>query len=242
MRFEFGITRRNCLRMLLAVPGLGRPPVTYQRYYQAQAQILFCGMTIFSKKDVGGGYAVAEEIVREGQTDIALQFAGGSWPVKAHGVNKLGYIQETVTERASGEPVRAEYFAFMTSAPEKNFEQAKRGFLEKGEKPVPFNAAGGLASGGTWNFRVSHLLLSSSWTFSQFGELDREVRRAVAGDRHSVRSQARSGANTFLNSLRRALRSSAETTEHSLVYNGKAYEMRCTKQTDGALMRFERHA
>ena len=56
---------------------------------------------------------------------IALQFAGGSWPQKAHGVNRLGFIQETVTEKSNGEPVDARYFGFMTSSAEKNFDQAK---------------------------------------------------------------------------------------------------------------------
>ena len=71
----------------------------------------------------------------------------------------------------------------MTSAPEKNLDQAQQGFLDKGEKPVPFNAASGSANGSTWKFSMSHLLLSSAWTFSKFAELDAEVRRAAAADK-----------------------------------------------------------
>ena len=48
MQFRSGLTRRDCLRMLLAVPALQNAAVTHRRYYQAGAQILFCGMQVFS--------------------------------------------------------------------------------------------------------------------------------------------------------------------------------------------------
>ena len=238
-------SRRAFLKMVLGpalAPCLYAKPETtslsFSRHYQATAVITFCGVTIFSKKHIGGGYAVVEQAPREGQTEVSLRFAGGSWPAKAHGVNKLGYIRELVVERAEGEPVHAEYFGFMTSAAEKSFDQARKQFAEQSTgKPVPYSAVGASATDGVWNVSVSHLMLSSRWTFSDTGELNTEIKRAMLADPDPVRSQIRFGPHTFLNSIRQALRSPADTTDHSLFYNGKAFTMRCSKQTEGKLKR-----
>jgi len=238
------VTRRSCLMLLLSA-SLAKyvkgNRVAFQRYYQATAVITFCGMTIFQKKDVGGGYAVAEEMPQGELNSVALQFAGGSWPEKAHGVNRLGYINEQIVERAAGEPVQAEYYGFMTSSGEKDFGQAKQALSDKSGKPVPYNATEGLAKPGVWNFSVSRLMMPARWTFTDCGQLNSHVRSAMAADQSPERTEKRFGAgpipNTFLNSLRHALRNPAEVTDHELVYNGKAYRMHCTKQADGSLMR-----
>jgi len=242
------VTRRACLKLMLAAAvtrpltgGRGTAPRAFQRYYQASAVITFCGVTIFSKKDVGGGYAVAEEAPQGHETAISLQFAGGSWPAKAHGVNRLGYIRESVVERADKALVQASYFGFMTSSTEKSFDQARKTFADRSSKPVPYSATEGKAGQGVWNFNLSRLMLSSNFTFSDIPRLTTVVRAAMAADQTPERTGTQFGTapvpNTFLNSLRQALLNTEGSTDHSLVYNGKAYRMHCVKQADATLMR-----
>src|SRR5271154_5189201 len=101
------INRRELLALLtgaFAQAATNPSPSAYrvwQQRYRANAVILFCGVQIFSKSDVGGGYAVVEEQRSGESTEVALQFAGGSWPEKAHGINRLGFIQETVVEKSN---------------------------------------------------------------------------------------------------------------------------------------------
>ena len=244
-------SRRACLKLLLAA-GVLRPANggsgSFQRYYQATAVITFLGVTIFQKKDVGGGYAVAEEAPQGGNTRVALQFAGGSWPAKAHGINRLGYIKEVLVEAAGGAPLEAQYYGFMTSSGEKDFSEAKRSlsesrqsFVDPAAKPVPYSATEGVAGPGAWTFSLSRLLMPARWTFTDCGQLNTQVKAAMAADRDPVKTEHRfaGGAvpNTFLNSLRHALRDARESTSHQLVYNGKSFRMHCVKQHDGRLLR-----
>jgi len=218
------------------VPGAYR---VWQQRYRANAAILFCGIQIFSKSDVGGGFAVVEEL-RSGEfSQIALQFAGGSWPEKAHGVNRLGFIQETVSEKANGEPVDARYFGFMTSSAEKNFDQAKQSFTASGEKPVPYTATQGAARGGRLPSTIYSMFFPNSMTWADCPRLIHEVRAAVDNSSGAPLDAVRyKTPNTFLNSVRQALLNPAVKTEGSLVYNGKLYTLETEKQTeDSRLMR-----
>jgi hypothetical protein len=187
---------------------------------------------------VGGGYAVVEEIRSGENTQVALQFAGGSWPDKAHGVNRLGFIQETVTEKSTGEPVDARYFGFMTSSAEKSFDQAKQSFSETGTKPVPYTATRGAARSGQFPSTIYRMFLPNSLTWSDCPRLIHDIRATVdrtdGVPQEPVRYQS---PNTFLNSVRQALLNPAAKTEGSLVYNGKLFTLETEKQADGALTR-----
>ncbi|MCU1260251.1 MAG: hypothetical protein JWO80_3136 [Bryobacterales bacterium] len=250
------ISRRALLGLLCAVPGSLRgalPAVdrllenhqdqgkrSLRRRYRASASILFCGMTVFSRRDVGGGYAVAEESVEGDLTTIALQFAGGSWPEKAHGINRLGFIQEVVVEKSSGDPVDAAYFGFMTSSTEKSFEQAKKALDEHAGSTVPYTATQGWADGGRFSCSLYHLLMPSRLTFSDCPQLIRHVRATVAASDPPSEKRDIETSNiprTFLNSIREALLSRAIRTECDLIYNSKQYYMTTTKNVDGANMR-----
>jgi hypothetical protein len=210
----------------------------WQQRYRANAVILFCGVPIFSKSGVGGGYAVVEEQHSAGNTSLALQFAGGSWPQKAHGVNRLGFIQENVTENSSGEPVDARYFGFMTSSAEKNFDQAKQSFTESGSAGVPYTATQGEARSGQFPSTIYRMLLPNSLTWADCPRLIHDMRATI--DNASGTPQppvAYRSPNTFLNSVRQALLNPAVKTEGSLVYNSKLYTLETEKQPDADLMR-----
>ena len=238
------INRREFLALLtgaLAQAATNPAPGAYrvwQQRYRANAVILFCGVQIFSKSGVGGGYAVVEELRTPGNTQVSLQFAAGSWPDRAHGVNRLGFFQENVTEKPNGEPVDARYFGFMTSSAEKNFDQAKQSFSEIGSKPVPYTATQGTIRGGQFLSTIYRMSLPNSMTWADCPRLIHDIRGAV--DRTAGTTQepvAYRSPNTFLNAVRQALLNPAEKTEGSLVYNGKLFTLETGKQPDAALMR-----
>jgi hypothetical protein len=176
---------------------------------------------------------VVEELRRGEVTEVALQFAGGSWPQKAHGVNRLGFIQETVTEKSGGEPLDARYFGFMTSSAEKSLDQAKQSFAESGPKPVPYTATRGAAKSGKFPSLIYRMMLPSSMTWADCPTLIREVRQAVDRMEGTAQESVNSKSpKTFLNSLKQALLNPAEKTEGSLVYNGKLFTLTTEKQPE----------
>jgi hypothetical protein len=232
------INRRELLALFAgafanaAVPTSGTYRVWQQRY-RANAVILFCGVQIFSKSDVGGGYAVVEELRSGESAQVALQFAGGSWPQKAHGVNRLGFIQETVTEKSDGEPVDARYFGFMTSSAEKNFDQAKQSFTASTGKPVPYTATLGVARAGRFPSTIYRMFFPNSLTWADCPKLIHDVRATVESSSGAAQEPVNyKNPNTFLNSVRQALLDPATTTSGSLVYNGKLYTLETEKQAE----------
>jgi hypothetical protein len=238
------INRRELLALLAGAfaqaatnpnPGAYR---VWQQRYRANAVILFCGVQIFSKSGVGGGYAVVEEVRSGGNTQVALQFAGGSWPDKAHGVNRLGFIQENVTEKPNGEPVDARYFGFMTSSAEKSLDQAKQSFTEKGSKPAPYTATQGAVRGGQFPSTIYRMHLPNSLGWADCPKLIHDIRTIIDNSSGTPQEPVTyRSPNTFLNSVRQALLNPAEKTEGSLVYNGKLFTLETEKQTDAGLMR-----
>jgi hypothetical protein len=206
----------------------------WQQRYRANAVILFCGVPIFSKSDVGGAYAVVEETRVGGSAQVALQFAGGSWPEKAHGVNRLGFIQETVAAKPNGELSGAHYFGFMTSSSEKNFDQAKKSFTAEGSKQVPYTATLGQAGGGRFPSTIYRMSFPNTMTWADCPRLIRDVRAAIENSSGTpLESVSYRTLNTFLNSVRQALLSAELKTLGTLVYNGKLYTLETEKQPDG---------
>ena len=67
-----------------------------------------------------------------------LRFAGSSWPERAHGLDRAGYIEETVRLR-QGSLVSARYFGVMTRSAEQTAEQARSALAARG--PVQTFAA-----------------------------------------------------------------------------------------------------
>jgi hypothetical protein len=229
-RYFMGLLVLGAGSAATTMPGAGR---VWHRHYRAQAVVLFCGVPIFSKSGVGGGYAVAEEAVRGEFTEVSLQFAGGSWPDKAHGVNRLGFIQETILEKPGGEPVEAQYFGFMTSSGEKNFEQAKQSLTESGAKPVPYTATQGTARDGKFLSTIYRMFFPPSRTWADCPALIHDVRANLEhSEAKALDSVQCPAANTFLNTLRHALLNPALKTEASLVYNGKLYDLQTEKQDE----------
>jgi hypothetical protein len=116
-------SRRALLMTLLpgVAPAAGNQPLSGVRFYTATATVTFLGITLVTRKSAASGFA------RVGQAGGAtiLEFGAGSHPERCAGVNRLGYIRETVGGVESG-GTRRRTFGFMTSSKEESFQQARK--------------------------------------------------------------------------------------------------------------------
>ena len=230
------LTRRALLGILgaagIAKAGSeNRAPRSCQRRYRASAVILLCGVPIFSKRGVGAGYASIDESRDENLTTYTLRFAGGSWPDKVHGLNRLGMIEETVVENRAGEPLEANYFGFMTSAAEKNLDQAKQSFAASPGAMANYTATEGVVRDGRFRFHTLHFQFPARYTWADRARLREEV-RASMGDAGNTSRDLSDKTNTFLNAVRHALSNSSKTTAEMLIYSGKLYRLTTDKQPE----------
>jgi hypothetical protein len=170
------------------------------KHYQASATVVICGIPIFTRQNVGAGYASAEIGQSGADTAVGLQFAAGSWPDRARGLNRFGILEEAVIERGG---VREIAFAgLITRSMEKTLEQAKHALDNQGGKETDIvltrgEARNGSLRGWTENLRIPGQPL---WTrgVSVLNEL-LEHRPETTAKEANVAT-----ASTFLHSIRTA--------------------------------------
>lgn len=83
-----------------------------------------------------------------------IKFVSGSTPERAHGLNRLGLIQEVVRKR-EGEKPESEYFGFMTASGEESFAQAKAALEASGKDKMSYVVAEGSARGDDVRYAVN---------------------------------------------------------------------------------------
>ncbi len=203
-----------------------------RRSYKANAFIHVLAIPIFSRLDVGGGYATVEEGAGE-QPVVGLQFAGGSTEARARGLNRVGLIQEAVVERSGG-PTEAAYFGFMVASNEKSLDQARKSLEKDPGGSVPYAAAFGSGSMGHFRSTVSHISVPGRYNWTSFADLFRDVRTRIGHAENSAHFDVRmeSAPDTFLYSVRQAILSEAPRMKRAVFYNGKRYVLQTEKQAD----------
>lgn len=231
------ISRRTLLRLLgvaAAVPGAfgSSGSSKWERRYRASATITLFSVPVVSRNDVGSGFAVIEESDRA----IAIQFGAGSYPESAHGLNRLGFIQELLVERTSGEPVECNYFGFMTSSAEKDPEQARKA-LEHAGPTIPYAVAEGRGRNGVFASKLDRVALSSQVTWRDYPLLAAQVKAAVAASKSSELVEKRldgmqAAPSTFLYAVRKALMCQDLRTSGWLSYNSKEFLLQTVKEQD----------
>ncbi len=238
MPTDLRMTRRIFLSVAAGAGLLSRAgakPIGNHRRYRAHATVTLFSIPVVSKSDVGSGYILIEDEGVPADT-IAIQFGAGSWPESARGLNRLGFIREEVTEKSSGEPAECAYFAFMTTSPEKSLDQAKKALNASGDT-IPYAAAEALGRNGRFVSRLNRISFPSRLTWRDCPQLIEMVRGAVAAGAPAERVEKTLPANesapaTFLYAVRKAILNPAAVTTGSLVYNGKEFELRTTKQAE----------
>lgn len=117
---------------------------TLERRYRADAAVTLGGITIFTRRGVGGALATVELGNCGGSSALALSFIAGSDPSRCAGLNRFGILQEAVVEGAS---VPAFAFAgLITDNKEEDLEQARQA-LRSGAAQQLRMARGGAQDG-----------------------------------------------------------------------------------------------
>jgi len=194
------------------------PRRAYWRRYRIDATILLLGMPVLTKQGVGGAYASVETGSSGTGEAVGLQFAAGSWPERAHGVNRFGIWREAVLETETGLPEIA-FAGLITASPEETLAQARSVLASSGIPPDALVARGSLDSGTTrtWIDRIQ-LPRDCLWTDLSKILYD-ETRREPRGNAQEV---ATSGCVTFLQAIRAAFQSQGEARA-SFIHGGRAY-------------------
>lgn len=207
----------------------------YFRRYQATAYISLFSVNIFSRTQVGFGYAKADEEIYPQRRNVSLQFLSGSIPARAHGLNRFGFIQENIRER-EGVCAEADYFGLITANGEESLAQAKAAIGAKSET-MPFVAARAEIDSQSARFAIRHMTLSSSYQRADAKDLLREVRasfdRPEAGQPEHHQPLNGTPLKTFLYSVREAMLAGSAKSESRFIYNGKMFLLRIDQQADG---------
>lgn len=199
-----------------------------RRGYRAEASVRLLGLTVFSRAGVGSGFAAAHD----GSEGSLLRFGAGSFPERARGLNRLGYIEEW-----SGGGAGA-YFGFMTSSPEESVAQARRALEGPGDPVHQFAVAEGWVGPRTAAGAVARCALPAHVSWKDAPRLLPELRerfRREAGAAREVESG--SAAHTLLHLLRDAFRSRAPRLEAGYIYNAIRYRLRLEQELDPAMGR-----
>jgi hypothetical protein len=187
---------------------------------------------LVSRASVGSGYAVVESA---GQT-LSIQFGAGSYPESAHGLNRLGFIQEAIVEEQPGQPIESAWLAFMTTSNEKNPDQAKKALEESGAM-VPYSASQGSGRRGCFHSRVDRLEFLSKYTWRDITQLVQKARATMTALTGRDQQAAPAGLEkpaSFLYQVRRAILDPQPHTSSSLVFNEKEFQLEAVKENDAS--------
>ncbi|MBV8070106.1 MAG: hypothetical protein JO270_09395 [Acidobacteriaceae bacterium] len=208
------------------------PDWSVTREYRASAYISLLSLTIFSRSGVGSGFASMDTRRSGDERVIKLRFLAGSDPQRAHGLNRLGYIEESVREKHDCIS-HAYYFGVMTSSAEQSLEQAKASLETSTGATVPYVASRASSSGDRSEYTLLYMRAPSSYSLSNAAELVHlaEARFQVSGN-HSVTKQYPSEAGPFLYTLVRALRAGSSRVDTQFLYNGTMFRLVVEKKPD----------
>ena len=203
--------------------------------YRVDATILLLGLPVYSRAGVGGGYASAEEF----ETGLSLQFAAGSDPARARGLNRLGFLHEL---RAAG---GVRYFGFMTSSGEESFAEARRALEEPGAAETGYVAISGQAGGGFARSRVCRFLFPARLGWADWDRLLPAVCAAFAASAEAVPETSRPcpsrAGESFLSALYRVIEAGPGQMEVPFVYGARDLVLRAVtaSEPEAGLLRLE---
>jgi hypothetical protein len=220
-----------CLKARLAaspsgiLKGIPRT-ATWLKHYQASATVVICGIPIFTRQNVGAGYASVEI----GDSAVGLRFAAGSWPERARGLNRFGVLEETVIERGG---VREIAFAgLITRSMEKTLEQARHAFDNQSGRETDIVLTRGEARNGSLRAWTENLRIPGEPPWTRGVSVLHEL--LAHQPETAVKEADVAAASTFLYSIRTAaLHSGASTIR--LTHAGKLYTLE-TKWTHAHMM------
>ena len=200
--------------------------------YRIDATVVLFGIPVFKRSGVGSAWAQLEE----GGGERRLRFAAGSWPRQAHGLNRLGFVEERVSSAGSS------YFGFMTASAEESFADAQRALAEEGGEEAKYTAIAGEVRPGRAECRTARFTFPARYDWGMWNELYPLASAAFSREagRSEVQAAApRAAAHSFLHTLSAHMEAGIGKHTHSFVYGTKEMELRSTVRRDGALLRLD---
>jgi len=180
------IPRRN----FLALAAAALTPATAQSrpttVYRIDATILAMGMPVYRRRGAGRAFVH----VRQDQGASYLQFAAGSWPEQARGLNRYGSLEETVTSHG------ASWFGFMTSSPDREIRH---------RDAQPCTATRGRLSPFRASIETLRLQMAPDLTWSRSEELYRQVSASWRSEPAQQLSLGSAAPQPFLHAVRGGL-------------------------------------
>lgn len=236
------ITRRHVLGLLAA--GVDRmfagpasaPQQPGTRFYRVDATILVLSFPIFTRSGVGQGYARHALKTVPDRTVHEMEFAAGSLPDRAHGLNRLGMIRESSAEGPGG-LVEARYFGFMTASREESIGDARKALNATLERCL-FLAIEGQSQPGDVLSRHAHFYADARNGWRDRGVLQQSAEAAMrdpshaAGEAHFHPAAAGAALPTFLLALYRAMLSRQPQLRQTYVYSGNLYDLATSRKPD----------
>ncbi len=213
-----------------------RSDQAFERRYRADAAVIFCGVTIFSRRDVGGAYASVElarttEPGSAGVPAIALRFAAGSDPARCAGLNRFGILEEAVIE-SEANPEFA-FSGLITDSKEADLEEAKKALHSSAHQQVTF--ARGRASHGSGRSWTELVSLPRPYGWKDAGEL----LATLAGEEpKSPAREISAGTGPFLTPFLSTMRAGALSEEslvrRPFVHAGKLFTLQLKRREAGS--------
>jgi hypothetical protein len=165
-----------------------------------------------------------EDLPGPGARTRRLGFGGGSWPDQAHGLNRLGYIHETVVE-SSGSLAESVYFGFMSTSKEERLEEA-RAAIAQAQQEALFSAIQGETRPGAFSARFTRFLSRDAVNWRFWRKVADAAEKSFDGECLSKREERGKPGKpeivvpTLLYSLLRVRENGFAPTRTSFIYGG----------------------
>ena len=204
--------------------GFGGGDSASQRYFRADAVITLFSIPIFSKAGVGSGFAFVEDLENSSSRTRRLGFGAGSWPDQAAGLNRLGYIHETVVE-SSGGLAQCSYFGFMSTSKEERLEEARAALNQKQQEAL-FSAVRGETRAGAYSARFTRFLSRDAVNWRFWRKVADAAEKSFDGECLSRREEQGASGNpetvipTLLYSLLRVRETGFSPLRTTFIYGG----------------------
>jgi hypothetical protein len=242
---RWGFTRRKLLRSFLASlfikaadASTGFDPVAYtlrgfaptlifKHRYRIDATILLLGAPVFTRQAAGGGYATVEIDSQDGSRAVALQFAAGSDPARAHGLNRFGILREAIVQRLDSLDIS--FAGLMTRAREESFEQGRKA-LSSATQSVPGVLARGRTTGTALQSWIDPLDFAPD---CKWAKLDQVLSDALGRTPSNEPRECSAGSLIpFLYAMRSAALCEGSLYRREFTHAGKAYVLETCRRPE----------
>ncbi len=221
-----------------ACPTIGTGTVSYRVDATVLMPLVFTAVPIASRSNVGAAAFTAYDCAQIGAGRLrAFEFFARSFPERARGLNRLGFLREVVRLTAAG-PEGTAHFGVVSSTREESVEDAKRA-LDHTIAGQRYSFISGIIAQTEASNAVQAMTLVGSWASA--GDLYRTVRpvwgteppsyvRTIPNDRHQNYQSPVGFLGSLETSLRRVAMAVADgkgslKPSVAYVHNGHVYHL-----------------